>query len=192
MATAAAALRRDAVKEAVYVWEGRDKTGKTVKGEMRASGEAVVNSHAAPPGHHRHQGRASSALPAARSQREGHRALHPPARDDDEGRRAAAAVLRHRRQGPRRIRAVAKLLMDIKSDVETGLVARRGVPQVPALLRRAVLQPGPGRRAGRYSGDAARPPRDLQGEDPRHQVEDQGGAVLPDGDASWWRSSSPR
>jgi type IV pilus assembly protein PilC len=43
MATAAGALRRDVVKEAVYQWEGRDKTGKTVKGEMRASGQNVVN-----------------------------------------------------------------------------------------------------------------------------------------------------
>ncbi len=43
MATAAGALRREAVKEAVFQWEGRDKTGKTVKGEIRASGEAVVN-----------------------------------------------------------------------------------------------------------------------------------------------------
>jgi type IV pilus assembly protein PilC len=43
MATAAGALRREAVKEAVFQWEGRDKSGKTVKGEMRASGEAVVN-----------------------------------------------------------------------------------------------------------------------------------------------------
>jgi type IV pilus assembly protein PilC len=43
MATAAGALRREAVKEAVFQWEGRDKTGKVVKGELRASGEAVVN-----------------------------------------------------------------------------------------------------------------------------------------------------
>ncbi len=43
MATAAGALRRDAVKEVVYQWEGRDKTGKVVKGEMRASGQNVVN-----------------------------------------------------------------------------------------------------------------------------------------------------
>jgi len=43
MATAAGALRREAVKEAVFQWEGRDKSGKSVKGEMRASGEAVVN-----------------------------------------------------------------------------------------------------------------------------------------------------
>ena len=43
MATAAGALRRDAVKEMIFRWEGRDKTGKAVKGEMRASGPHVVN-----------------------------------------------------------------------------------------------------------------------------------------------------
>jgi type IV pilus assembly protein PilC len=43
MATAAGALRRDAVKEMIFQWEGRDKTGKAVKGEMRASGPHVVN-----------------------------------------------------------------------------------------------------------------------------------------------------
>jgi type IV pilus assembly protein PilC len=31
------------VKEQVFTWEGKDKTGKTVRGEMRAGGEAVVN-----------------------------------------------------------------------------------------------------------------------------------------------------
>jgi type IV pilus assembly protein PilC len=36
-------MKRDAVKEAMFQWEGRDKTGKVVKGEMRASGENVVN-----------------------------------------------------------------------------------------------------------------------------------------------------
>jgi len=30
-------------KEVTYVWEGKDKKGKVVKGEMRASGEAFVN-----------------------------------------------------------------------------------------------------------------------------------------------------
>jgi type IV pilus assembly protein PilC len=44
MATAAAAMRRGEVKELMYLWEGRDKTGKSVKGEIRASGEAVVAS----------------------------------------------------------------------------------------------------------------------------------------------------
>lgn len=42
MATAAAALKRGGVKEAMYFWEGRDRSGKVVKGEMRASGENVV------------------------------------------------------------------------------------------------------------------------------------------------------
>jgi len=32
-----------AVKESVYAWEGKDKSGKIVRGEMRANGEAIVN-----------------------------------------------------------------------------------------------------------------------------------------------------
>jgi len=31
------------IKEHVYAWEGKDKTGKTVRGEMRAGGETIVN-----------------------------------------------------------------------------------------------------------------------------------------------------
>ncbi|MBI3284072.1 MAG: type II secretion system F family protein [Burkholderiales bacterium] len=30
-------------KESLYAWEGKDKFGKTVRGELRASGEAIVN-----------------------------------------------------------------------------------------------------------------------------------------------------
>jgi len=41
MATAAAAAK-DKAKEVSFSWEGKDKTGKVVKGEMRAGGEAVV------------------------------------------------------------------------------------------------------------------------------------------------------
>jgi type IV pilus assembly protein PilC len=40
MASAAAAARP---KEAVFAWEGKDKAGKTIRGEMRAGGQAVVN-----------------------------------------------------------------------------------------------------------------------------------------------------
>jgi type IV pilus assembly protein PilC len=40
MATAAAARN---IKEAVFEWEGRDKNGKLVRGEIRAGGEAAVN-----------------------------------------------------------------------------------------------------------------------------------------------------
>ena len=41
MARAAAA--RDKIKEFTFSWEGKDKQGKIVKGELRAQGEAMVN-----------------------------------------------------------------------------------------------------------------------------------------------------
>jgi type IV pilus assembly protein PilC len=40
MATAAAAVAK--VKEITYLWEGKDKSGKIIKGQMRAGGQAVV------------------------------------------------------------------------------------------------------------------------------------------------------
>jgi type IV pilus assembly protein PilC len=40
MATAAAAKN---IKEAVFEWEGRDKNGKVVRGEIRAGGEAAIS-----------------------------------------------------------------------------------------------------------------------------------------------------
>lgn len=43
MATAAPALRKPRLQaETLYSWEGKDKTGKIMRGEMRASGETVV------------------------------------------------------------------------------------------------------------------------------------------------------
>jgi type IV pilus assembly protein PilC len=44
MATATAAVGRDKPKEFNWAWEGRDRQGKVMKGEMRATGEAVVKS----------------------------------------------------------------------------------------------------------------------------------------------------
>ncbi len=45
MATATRAARRQAIiKEQMFLWEGKDKSGKMVRGEMRASGEALVQS----------------------------------------------------------------------------------------------------------------------------------------------------
>src|SRR5207245_8705971 len=40
MATAAAVAK---VKEVTYLWEGKDKSRKIIKGQMRAGGEALVN-----------------------------------------------------------------------------------------------------------------------------------------------------
>ena len=42
MATATAAAPRKDVREAMFSWVGQDKAGKTVRGEMRAGGEAQV------------------------------------------------------------------------------------------------------------------------------------------------------
>ena len=43
MATAAAAARKPGVKEFNFTWTGKDKSNKTVRGEMKATGEAQVN-----------------------------------------------------------------------------------------------------------------------------------------------------
>jgi type IV pilus assembly protein PilC len=43
MATAAVARKGAAVQEFTYVWSGKDKSGKVVRGEIRANGEAQVN-----------------------------------------------------------------------------------------------------------------------------------------------------
>ncbi|HJW56360.1 MAG TPA: type II secretion system F family protein [Burkholderiaceae bacterium] len=44
MATASPkAVRNTAQKETIYTWEGKDRTGKQVRGELRAKGETIVN-----------------------------------------------------------------------------------------------------------------------------------------------------
>jgi type IV pilus assembly protein PilC len=42
MATATAAIKR---KDIVFEWEGKDRNGKVVRGELRAGGQAAVNAH---------------------------------------------------------------------------------------------------------------------------------------------------
>ena len=42
MATGAIARPREVVREFLYLWEGRDKSGRVLRGEMRAGGESVV------------------------------------------------------------------------------------------------------------------------------------------------------
>ncbi len=43
MATAAAAAAKGGVKEFTWLWEGKDKAGKIIRGELRAASEAAVN-----------------------------------------------------------------------------------------------------------------------------------------------------
>jgi hypothetical protein len=101
---ATAALPKN-TKEIIFEWEGKDKNGKIVRGEMRAGGEAVVNASL------RRQGILITKVKKRRTsggkldQAEGHRHLHAAAGHDDEGRRAAAAVLRHRRRAAAPTRA---------------------------------------------------------------------------------------
>ena len=45
MAVAPRTQKAQKIKEYSYLWEGKDKTGKLVKGEMRAPGEASVSAH---------------------------------------------------------------------------------------------------------------------------------------------------
>src|SRR5829696_7356814 len=43
MATAAARARKPEIKEFNYTWVGQDRGGKTIRGELRATGEAQAN-----------------------------------------------------------------------------------------------------------------------------------------------------
>ena len=143
------------------------------------SGEAIVAYACAARASGSHKSQEGQLPRRQEDHREGHHHLHAPAGGDDEGGRAAAAGLRHRRQGPRQPvggQAAARH-QDRRRD---RLLARAGVPQVPAVFRRPLLQPGGRGRTGRHPRYPPRPPRDLQGKDPRHQGQDQERAVLPD------------
>jgi type IV pilus assembly protein PilC len=119
MATAAAATaaKKD-VKEASFVWEGKDKSGKTVSGQMRASGEAVVRASL------RRQGIQVSKV---KKQRMGGGKVSD--KDITLFTRQLATMMK---SGVPLLQAfdivgkghsnpaVAKLLLDIKTDVETG------------------------------------------------------------------------
>ncbi|UCH47921.1 MAG: type II secretion system F family protein [Betaproteobacteria bacterium] len=121
MATATAAARRgqQQVKEHTYVWEGRDRTGKLVKGDMRAGGEHVVLSTL------RRQGITRAKVKRQRGGAGG----KVTDKDITFFTRQLATMMK---SGVPLLQAfdivgkghanpaVARLLMDIKSDVETG------------------------------------------------------------------------
>ena len=43
MATAAMGNKQQGPKDFIFEWEGKDRTGKVVRGELRAGGEAAVS-----------------------------------------------------------------------------------------------------------------------------------------------------
>lgn len=115
MATVAASEKK--IKEFNFLWEGKDKTGKAVKGEMRAAGTVVVTSTL------RRQGIRVTKITKARA---GGKITD---KDITLFTRQLATMMK---SGVPLLqafdivgkghsnRAVGKLLMDIKSDVETG------------------------------------------------------------------------
>ncbi|TAK73977.1 MAG: type II secretion system F family protein [Aquabacterium sp.] len=117
MATTAAATRQ--VKELVYEWEGKDRNGKPVRGEMRAGGEAMVGASL------RRQGILVTKVRKRRIS--GGKAIKP--KDISIFTRQLATMMR---AGVPLLQAfdivargsvnprVTKLLNDIRSDVETG------------------------------------------------------------------------
>ena len=120
MATATAAARRgQQVKEYTFVWEGRDRAGKLVKGDMRAGGQNVVLSTL------RRQGITRVKVKRQRAGSGG----KVTDKDITFFTRQMATMMK---SGVPLLQAfdivgkghanpaVAKLLMDIKSDVETG------------------------------------------------------------------------
>jgi len=121
MSTPAAAIKKGSkdVKMYTFLWEGKDKTGKVVKGEMRASGEAIVGATL------RRQGISNPRVKKA-SGRGGKRIT---AKDISLFTRQLATMMK---AGVPLLQAfdivgkghsnpsVAKLLFDIKTEVETG------------------------------------------------------------------------
>ena len=117
------------VKEYSYLWEGKDKTGKIVKGEMRAPGEANVSAHL------RRQGINVSKVKKLRvsTQKVGEKDISLFTRQLATMMKSGVPLLQafdivgKGHSNP----AVARLLFDIKSDVETGSSLQQAFKKYP-------------------------------------------------------------
>jgi type II secretory ATPase GspE/PulE/Tfp pilus assembly ATPase PilB-like protein len=128
-------------KDAIFEWEGKDRNGKVVRGEIRAGGEAVVSASL------RRQGILVTKVKKRRTS--GGKSIKQ--KDIAIFTRQLATMMKagvpllqsfdivaRGSTNPR----MTKLLNDIRTDVETGTSLSCRVPQAPDALRRAVLQPG--------------------------------------------------
>lgn len=125
----AVAPKAQKAKEYSYLWEGKDKAGKPVKGEMRASGEASVSAYL------RRQGINVSKV---KRQRRSGKAI--TAKDITLFTRQLAVMMK---SGVPLLQAfdivgkghsnpsVARLLLDIKTDVETGSSLQQSFKKYP-------------------------------------------------------------
>lgn len=124
-----ATQRSDKTKEHSYSWEGKDKAGKIVKGEMRAAGEASVSAHL------RRQGIIVSKI--KKTAKSGGKVTE---KDITLFTRQLATMLK---SGVPLLQAfdivgkghdnpaVARLLLDIKTDVETGSSLQQSFRKFP-------------------------------------------------------------
>lgn len=116
-------------KEYSYLWEGKDKTGKIVKGEMRAPGEANVSAHL------RRQGVNVTKVKKLRAsgQKVGEKDISLFTRQLATMMKSGVPLLQafdivgKGHSNP----AVARLLFDIKSDVETGSSLQQAFKKYP-------------------------------------------------------------
>lgn len=131
MATAEKAMKRaTGVKEQMFVWEGKDKTGKLMRGEMRAGGNAMVQATL------RRQGILVTKI-KKRSFKGGGKVTE---KDVTLFTRQMATMMKAGvpllqafdivGKGASN-RAVGKLLMDIKADVETGTALNQAFRKYP-------------------------------------------------------------
>lgn len=117
------------IKEYSYLWEGKDKTGKIVKGEMRAPGEANVSAHL------RRQGINVTKVKKLRAsgQKVGEKDISLFTRQLATMMKSGVPLLQafdivgKGHSNP----AVARLLFDIKSDVETGSSLQQAFKKYP-------------------------------------------------------------
>ena len=130
MATAAVARKGAVVQESTYTWTGKDKAGKTIRGEIRANGEAQVNATL------RRQGIRVDSVKKQRLSRGG----KATEKDITLFTRQLATMLKSGvpllqafdivgkgHENP----AVSRLVMDIKTDVETGSSLKQAFEKHP-------------------------------------------------------------
>jgi type IV pilus assembly protein PilC len=178
MATAGKATKKEAPKESDFSWEGKNKAGKVVRGEIRAASESAANASL------RRQGITISKLKKRKTSSSGKvtdkditlftRQLATMMKAGVPLLQAFDIVGKGTNNG-----AVSQAAGDIKARCRNRLQSESGLPQVPPALRPAVLQPRVGRRAGRYSRQLLDRLATYKRKDPRHQGQDQVGDVLP-------------
>ena len=87
----AVAQKKAASKEQIFSWEGTDKAGKRVKGEMRAGGEAQVNAMLRRQGIKVSRVKKQRMSVGSKNHRKGYRPVYPSAGHHDEVRCTTAA-----------------------------------------------------------------------------------------------------